>query len=226
MIFKLSSRGEEVKEIQEALTKRGHSLGEIDGIFGNATRRAVIAFQKEVGLNADGVVGPQTWKSLHLNTPIHQPELKVPKSRQELYETFGDPLDADHWKVYGGFCTVPPELNHVFQYQWQGQNGFWCNKLLVPVFEKVYYGIAQEGLASKLYSFDGCRAVRKIRGGEELSMHAWGIAVDHNARSNLLGSDGDMDLGIVKIFEEEEFTWGGHFTRKDPMHFEFTACGL
>ena len=36
-----------------------------DGIFGSGTRQSVVAFQRAMGLNADGVVGPQTWKALY-----------------------------------------------------------------------------------------------------------------------------------------------------------------
>ena len=226
MIFKLGSRGETVKDIQKTLTQRGHCLGEIDGIFGNATRRAVTAFQLESEIKADGIVGPSTWKLLFAKIAPHQPELRVPESRQDLYDIFGDPLEDGHWKSYGGFCITPPELDHIFPYAWQGQRGFWCNKPLIPIFQKIYGPIADEGLASKLYSFDGCHNVRYIRGGTELSMHSWGIAVDHNAKTNRIGIEGDMDPDVVKIFENEEFTWGGRFKRKDPMHFEFTKEGL
>ncbi len=38
---------------------------EIDGVFGEATRQAVIEFQKTYGLNADGVVGERTWNLLY-----------------------------------------------------------------------------------------------------------------------------------------------------------------
>jgi peptidoglycan hydrolase-like protein with peptidoglycan-binding domain len=36
----------------------------VDGIFGPKTLEAVLAFQKHVGVAADGIVGPMTSKSL------------------------------------------------------------------------------------------------------------------------------------------------------------------
>lgn len=226
MIYKQGSRGEDVRKIQETLKLLGYSAGQIDSVFGQNTRSAVIAFQLGNELNGDGIVGPQTWKKLFPNTEPHQPELLIPASREELYDLFGDPLDPGYWKAYGGFCKTPSELNHVFAYQWENENGFWCNKLLIPIFSRVYKKIVEQDLSGSLETFDGCYALRYIRGGKELSTHSWGIAVDHNAKTNLLGADGDMSSSVVEIFESEGFYWGGRFKRKDPMHFEFTQSGL
>jgi peptidoglycan hydrolase-like protein with peptidoglycan-binding domain len=47
-----------------ALVQRFLGVAPVDAIFGQATRRAVIAYQQMRGLGADGVVGPATWASI------------------------------------------------------------------------------------------------------------------------------------------------------------------
>lgn len=59
------SRGQAVERLQQALANLGFDPGSIDGIFGQRTRSAVVAFQKSRNLQADGVVGPKTWAALH-----------------------------------------------------------------------------------------------------------------------------------------------------------------
>lgn len=54
MILKKGSKGEEVKKLQESLNIT------IDGDFGPATELAVMKFQAQQGLEADGIVGPKT----------------------------------------------------------------------------------------------------------------------------------------------------------------------
>ena len=54
-----------VQYLQAALTRAGEETGEIDGIFGRRTERAVLAFQTRAHLNADGIVGTLTWTALY-----------------------------------------------------------------------------------------------------------------------------------------------------------------
>jgi hypothetical protein len=55
-----------------------------------------------------------------------------------------------------------------------------------------------------------------------LSIHAWGAAIDINWRTNRIGTRGDMPMGVVTLFKQYGFNWGGFWTRpKDPMHFQF-----
>ena len=65
-LSKLGSRGEEVRQIQKKLKSLGHYNGAVDGIYGTATKKAVIAFQKSCGITADGIAGPKTLKYLGL----------------------------------------------------------------------------------------------------------------------------------------------------------------
>ena len=65
--------GEAVKQLQQRLHDLGYDLGVcgIDGDFGQATEKAVKAFQKDHGLTADGVVGQKTWAALeNTETPV------------------------------------------------------------------------------------------------------------------------------------------------------------
>jgi peptidoglycan hydrolase-like protein with peptidoglycan-binding domain len=64
-----SSTGEAVRGVQEEFQFRnlsgdpGRGL-QIDGVFGPRTDAAVRAFQDAVGIDADGIVGPLTWRAL------------------------------------------------------------------------------------------------------------------------------------------------------------------
>lgn len=55
--------GDTVKKLQTELNRAGAKL-KVDGIFGNDTYNAVVAFQSVRGLTVDGVVGPKTWNEL------------------------------------------------------------------------------------------------------------------------------------------------------------------
>ncbi len=53
-------RGDDVHQLQLALSALGFHRGRVDGIFGPETRDAASEFQRNVGLSPDGVVGPDT----------------------------------------------------------------------------------------------------------------------------------------------------------------------
>ena len=59
-------RGDDVKELQQALYEQGCDPGQIDGVFGKKTERAVKRFQKACGLKADGIAGKRTMFALGL----------------------------------------------------------------------------------------------------------------------------------------------------------------
>lgn len=67
-LSKMGSMGDEVLDIQSALKNLGYYTGRVDGIYGTATKNAVIAFQRDNGLTADGIVGTATMKALGINS--------------------------------------------------------------------------------------------------------------------------------------------------------------
>jgi peptidoglycan L-alanyl-D-glutamate endopeptidase CwlK len=65
VMLQLNSSGD-VTALQLALQAAGFSPGAIDGSFGPGTEAAVLAFQRNEGLAADGIVGPNTATALGL----------------------------------------------------------------------------------------------------------------------------------------------------------------
>ena len=64
--YKKGSSGAVVSQIQTKLKNWGYYAGDVDGIYGSATERAVRAFQRKNGLTADGKAGAQTLEALGL----------------------------------------------------------------------------------------------------------------------------------------------------------------
>ena len=64
--YKKGSSGAVVSQIQTKLKNWGYYDGDVDGIYGSATERAVRAFQRKNGLTADGKAGVQTLEALGL----------------------------------------------------------------------------------------------------------------------------------------------------------------
>lgn len=67
-LSRVGSRGDEVKQIQTKLKNWGYYKGEVDGIFGEQTKQAVISFQKKNNLSVDGVAGDQTLKAMGITS--------------------------------------------------------------------------------------------------------------------------------------------------------------
>jgi peptidoglycan hydrolase-like protein with peptidoglycan-binding domain len=63
-VLKFGSSGEAVATVQEVLKTSNHYGGRIDGYFATLTDKAVRAFQKSFGIEADGIVNQETWTAL------------------------------------------------------------------------------------------------------------------------------------------------------------------
>ena len=71
--LKKGNRGDLVVWAQQHLIAAGQTQLPVTGIFGNGTYNAVIAFQQQNGLVADGAIGTTTWRELLSYTPERVP---------------------------------------------------------------------------------------------------------------------------------------------------------
>ena len=63
-VLEVGSEGSDVVKVQQRLIKYGYLDGSADGRYGEATREAVLWFQRKNGLAQDGRVGPATATAL------------------------------------------------------------------------------------------------------------------------------------------------------------------
>jgi len=66
--YKQGSTGDAVKTIQTKLKRWGYYTGDVDGIYGSLTVKAVRYFQSKNGLAVDGICGNATLKALGISS--------------------------------------------------------------------------------------------------------------------------------------------------------------
>ena len=103
-LIKRGSNNEYVKKAQQILIKLGYDVGPYkdDGDFGSGTYSAVVKFQRDNGLDADGIVGKNTWAAL-LKTEQPKPETK-PEQTEPDKEPEKKPEEPT--TSTGSTCTV------------------------------------------------------------------------------------------------------------------------
>jgi len=157
--------------------------------------------------------------------------LVAPHGLDQIISTFGDIFEyirADHtldprWQTE---MLQSITLPFAIPLSWDRATSverITCHKLLAEICTQVFAQIQSAGLQNKITSFGGCFSFRPQRTGAMLSAHSWGIALDLNPQTNVQGTAGDMDPGLVAIFKKAGFSWGGDWQGKvrDPMHFQF-----
>lgn len=235
------SASREVVKWQTFLRGQDLYLGAIDGIAGPMTRAATQAFQQAHGVPVSDLVSAETLAAAQAlgyeprdidwpSVPDFRPLTQV--DRQELFGAFKyvaspvasmpEAIKVDpHWVAENIVkVALPIQGKHVLAH---------FHKLAAERAQRLFRIWDQEGLLDRVLTWDGSYAPRFIRGSTTvLSAHAWGTAFDINARWNalgvtpaLLGASGCV-RELVQSANELGFYWGGHYSRKDGMHFELT----
>ena len=60
--------GQLVRDVQQALKNRGYYKGNVDGIYGTGTYNAIVSFQRDNALTADGIAGTETLRALGISS--------------------------------------------------------------------------------------------------------------------------------------------------------------
>jgi hypothetical protein len=106
---------------------------------------------------------------------------------------------------------------------WMPKGRLYINKRVRPIFEDAFNACLalKDGYQIKSLS---CFAPRAKRVNGDLSVHSWGAAIDLNADTNPLSTDGilrtDIPPAWIAEFEKRGLRWGGRFAKPDAMHFQ------
>jgi peptidoglycan hydrolase-like protein with peptidoglycan-binding domain len=203
---------------------------DVDGVVGPMTVAAAIQRGLDIGFTdplggEDGADWPP------------RPEFAPLVSNGERAAVFGEfrfePVgpDTDDIRILGGWqranitTVVIPQLVGVTGAHPEGRIS--VHRLVAEQVRALFQSWADAGLADLLLTWAGSFAPRFVRGSRTtLSNHAWGTGFDVNVAWNSLGAlpalrgaKGSV-RELVPIAHEHGFYWGGHFTRRDGMHFE------
>ena len=87
-VIKPGMYGEGVRQVQLALIEKGYLAGDADGVCGAMTTHAIRGFQKDAGLEPDGVVGAATYDALKGNVTAAKTGTRVVFVRATAYSAY------------------------------------------------------------------------------------------------------------------------------------------
>lgn len=87
-LIKAGAQGDSVAQIQQRLSDLGYYHSSVDGQFGRGTTDAVLWFQTQHGLDADGIIGPMTKELLFSNTAQTAVSTPAPSASPTISQAF------------------------------------------------------------------------------------------------------------------------------------------
>lgn len=198
---------------QLIIKKAGFLAGKVDGLIGPNTLDALERYQNHL-VDAESLTPPEP--SIH-RWPV--------QNQSELIKFYGQP-NTRQVK-----CELPYEMRIAWDTK-QTIKSFSCHELVKDSFEKVFedtlkhYGINAVKVMG-LDLFGGCLNHRAKRGGNSLSLHSWGIAVDldpvrngFRATSKTANMATDQFDAFWQIVESQGLVSLGRERNFDWMHFQ------
>lgn len=215
-ILRPGAKGNEVQRWQLFLIGRGLLKGAADGDFGPLTEKASKAFQKNNGLVADGIIGPQSYAvamrlgfdaglkdtiaptDTHILTGSSALKSLTSAQRQKLFgiiEYDHTPTSQNHeaititngWDQANIITVTIPQLKGKPVYGKISSGRMRFHKKAAEQLKAMWAAWEAAGLLERVLTYEGSYMPRLIRGGSTLSSHAHGTAFDINYNWNRLG---------------------------------------
>jgi len=114
----------EIREVQQVLIDRGFLTGQVDGVFNDRTRQALISFQRREGIQASGSIDSRTVSSLGLSNKIGEQSNQSTSGSQST--TVGQGQSGTQQNTTGqgdGQANAPAPQNQSTTGQAGGQGG-------------------------------------------------------------------------------------------------------
>lgn len=226
----------------------GSYKGCVDDHYDLSLLLSIKEYQQYKKLEPDGRIGNQTWLEAYKDGMVFlnnqkksfplKPKFSSIESNQLLLEKFGEILyssnpiknNPENVIILNDFETKNiiqveiPQLVRTFH----GANKIVrFHRKAAEQLRAFFNEIEKQGMLSLLLSYGGSFNSRLVRGSKTvLSKHCFGIAFDINMQWNPFNGE-PIALGmlgsireLVPLAHQYGFYWGGHFSRKDGMHFE------
>lgn len=208
---------DEVRRVQTILDEMGFQPGPIDGIMGNRTQAAIIAFKRAHGLKPRPWIGPKTWELLS-QKKLFQIQDDLPwmmEARKALnrHEVYDNQWLSKWLKSDGHFLGDPSEL------PWCGDFVETAIRLSLPS-EKVplnpYWALNWREFGISCAPTYGAIASIKRKGGG----HVGFITGQDRDRYFMMGGNQSNKSSIVPVdkgrFEAASFRWPRTFAERPP----------
>ena len=122
--LKQGSTGSSVRSVQQRLKKLGYYTGTVDGNYGEATVKAVRAFQSKNGLTVDGKVGAATLARLNSSSAISASATATPKATAKATATPKANVVAQYGDRSDDVTTIQTRLK-ALGYMTAGATGYY-----------------------------------------------------------------------------------------------------
>lgn len=204
--------------------------GAADGVVGPATYAAALQRGFDPGfVDPQGGEGGADWPAPPMFAPLVSNEERARAFGRFRFEAVGP--ETEDIRILGAWRqthirpVVIPSLRGVKGAPASGR--IWIHRVAVGRVCDLFAAWEAAALTELILTWEGSFAPRFVRGSRStLSNHAWGTAFDINSSWNRLGTvpalrgDEGSVRELVPIANAHGFYWGGHFSRRDGMHFE------